>query len=161
MLHLRPAAGWEAAYVGAHLRPEDQREAETATRMSGQSATELSFWLSRRALSMYGRASDALPLGIIGVADDPRTSDYGIVWLLATASISKVWFSLYHRAPAIADDLGTGYKLGLHNAVDARNTLHLRWLDRCGFVRMDSADINGHQFIHVVRLNHTQINGAP
>lgn len=92
------------------------------------------------------------PIAVYGVADDPNDSSMGIVWLLATPRMSSISRPFLRIAPRLLDHLTANYTRGLHNIVDARNALHLRWLQKTGFVLGDCTQRNGYKFIHAVRL---------
>ena len=100
-----------------------------------------------------GGQTDRNPLAIFGVADDPNTAAWGVVWMLATPRIQKVWLALMKVSPKWLDLLAAPYTAGLHNIVDARNTLHVRWLQKTGFKPRQTIIHNGHKFIHAARSN--------
>lgn len=93
------------------------------------------------------------PLAIFGVADDPQHDTMGIVWMLATPRIQKVWLALMKIAPLWLNKLSEDYPAGLHNIVDARNTLHIRWLQKTGFRSLGTVQVNGYKFIHAARFS--------
>lgn len=76
-----------------------------------------------------------LPIAIFGGADDKCsdcTNDRGVPWLLASDGIRDhyVWF--VRSSLEIVGMVQQHYGV-LHNLVDVRNTLHIRWLKWCGF----------------------------
>jgi hypothetical protein len=156
VIDYQPATLRDAVWVGANLRPEDEQEVRTVTGAAPHWAVPVAYRSSKTCIAMRYRNSlgttTRRPLAIYGVADDPNCPELGSVWMLATPRISRVSVAFIKAAPAILDDLGAGYA-GLHCVADARNHLHLRWLDRCAFSRNGEVHINGHAFIHFIRLN--------
>ena len=75
------------------------------------------------------------PILMFGVAPS-RFPDAGFLWMLATDDILKHRFQFLRQSPAYVDSLHDFYPL-LHNYVDARNELHIRWLEwiGCTFIK--------------------------
>lgn len=144
-------------WLSSRLRPDDIREIEVASGKAPEDSVPLSFDVSTKCYTMrYCDSQGAIerhPVAIFGVADDPQNDSMGVVWLLATERIYKVARALMKVAPAWLDKLSEDYPGGLHNLVDARNTLHVRWLQKTGFRSLGVVPINGQQFIHAARFN--------
>lgn len=156
MINFREAQRGEAIWLSSRLRPEDQREIETATGKAPEDSVPLSFDVSTKCYTIrYSNKGvvDRYPLAIFGVADDPTIPEMGIVWMLATPLIRKVWLALIKVAPQWLDKLSEDYPAGLHNIVDSRNSLHVRWLQKTGFESLGVVRVNGKQFIHAARFN--------
>jgi hypothetical protein len=83
----------------------------------------------------------------------------GDVWLLGTDALatrplagqflrqSRFWLTALHEGCAPI----------LHNVIDARNTLHIRWLQWLGFTfikRHEVFGVEGRPFLEFMRLHH-------
>lgn len=155
ILTIRPATLAEAEWMGAHLREEDRREVETATGQRAEDVLPASFHLSSEVYTIRlagdgGKPEDD-PTVIFGVGDDPSAPSVGVVWLLATSNIRRAPLAIIHEAHHWLDHFNKRYPIAIHNVVDMRNALHIRWLTRTGFDLGDTMQINGQQFIHAIR----------
>jgi hypothetical protein len=72
---------------------------------------------------------DGQPFALYGTG---REEDHGAPWMLGTDGIERHWRWFLRNTPRIIEDVSRGYPL-LFNAVDARNTVHVRWLEWAGF----------------------------
>jgi hypothetical protein len=98
---------------------------------------------SPKSASRCARFDSDEPIAIYGVADDPNDASMGVVWLLATPRMSSISGSFLRAAPKLLDHLAANYTRGLHNLVDTRNMLHIRWLQKTGFVFEGKVKRNG------------------
>jgi hypothetical protein len=156
MIDVRPATRADAEFIASHLRVEDRAEVEAATGRSPLEIVPESFDLSTQCYTIRHASVlqvDDLPCAIFGVADDPTTEGLGLVWLLATADVFNVRGSVLAAAPHYINAMSARYPLGLHNVVDHRNLLHLRWCLKTGFVEIGQVDVNGFPFHHIYRPN--------
>lgn len=143
---VRTAQFIDAVTIGSNLRPADKQEVLTVSGNPGAVAVPQAYALSLEcfvACPPGGRP----PCVIFGVAEG------GIVWLLATPEAHKHSRAIMKLAPGWLDRLAVPFPEGLHNWVDERNTLHLQWCLRTGFLAGNVGHINGHRFIHVHRPN--------
>lgn len=150
MIDVRPAVVADAYWIASNLRAEDRAEVEAATGRSPLEIVPLSFDLSTQCYAILPD-DDVRACALFGVADDPETTGLGLVWLLATDAVFPVRRSVLEIAPSYLDKLSTKYPLGLHNLVDHRNLLHLRWCLKTGFVEIGQVDVDGHMFHHIYR----------
>lgn len=154
-LTIRPATVIEAKWLGHNLREEDRREVETATGMAASAVVPASLSTSRECYTARRAGTEGYieqdPFLCFGVADDPRNDGAGIIWLLATDKIRGANLSVLREASYWIDAWLRKYPCGLHNIVDARNSLHLRWLKLLGFSFEKNVEINGQTFIHAIR----------
>lgn len=156
ILTIRPALREEAEWISQHLRDEDIQEVETA---AGRSVTEIvpmSLALSRECYTIrltdeHGRIEEH-PAVLFGVSDDPSRDGMGIMWMLATNGIRRASLSVIREAPKWLDHFNHLYPNGIHNIVDSRNSLHIRWLLLTGFTFEDAVLINGTPFVHALRV---------
>lgn len=152
MIRIAPASREDAIWLSSRLRPEDIREIEAATGRTPEENVPLSFDISEECFTVRSLNSDE-PVAIYGVADDPNDASMGVVWLLATPRMSNVSRSFLRAAPKLLDHLAANYTRGLHNLVDTRNMLHIRWLQKTGFRIRGKVKHRGHTFIHAIRYN--------
>lgn len=152
MVVIRPALEWEAEYIGAHLRAEDEREIRTATQRGGEEAVPQSF---RGSLECYtvrrveGSRAAEKPCGIFGVCASPEPS-YGIVWFLATPEMTRCALSFIREVPHWLNHLSRNYEW-LYNVADERNDSHIRWCLLTGFHLGASLQVNGERFRYIYR----------
>lgn len=153
LIRITPANREDAIWLSSRLRPEDTREIIASTGRQPAEIVPLSFDLSEECFTVRSQHCDE-PIAIYGVADDPNDTSMGVVWLLATPRMSSISRSFLRTAPKLLDYLAAHYTRGLHNIVDGRNVLHLRWLQKTGFVLLDEVRRrSGVNFLHAVRLN--------
>ena len=72
------------------------------------------------------RSPDRERVSLCSVASSP-IDDAGVVWMCATDDIYQYQMAFLRKRKAELEYLAQDYML-LHNYVDARNTLHLKWL---------------------------------
>lgn len=124
----RPATLDDAHFVAHHLRPADRLEVMAVTGLPA-------FAVLPEAVRRGGVEAMIAPTGeVVGLCGvDPSAIDgFGNVWMIGTPRISafrheflraaREWLARRHREYP---------RLG--NLVDARNTVHIRWLALLGF----------------------------
>ena len=146
----------EAEWLGQNLRAEDAREIETASGLPATTVVPMSFTMARECYTIRLTDSngkvDERPCAIFGVSDDPAFMDMGIMWLLGTDVIRRGALSIVREAPKWLDRFCALYPAGIHNIVDSRNDLHVRWLMLTGFDILDTPlMVKDVPFIHVIR----------
>jgi hypothetical protein len=148
MIHIERFTLRDAQFISNHLRPEDWAEIGVISDdprrevMAGALGAALCYTVRR---SKYALHPDIL----YGVTTDQTMLGAGIVWLVGTPLVHRVALSFLKAAPGILEDLVVGYDF-LHNYVDERNTLHLRWLKHLGFTFNSRVVIKGYNFTHAV-----------
>lgn len=160
ILTIRPATLADTEWVSKHLRDEDRREVETASGRSAQDVVLESFRLSAECYTIRlqdtsGRI-DENPAVIFGVSKDPSRPGVGVMWLLGTPAMRRGALSIMREAPKWLDHFNRRYPNGIHNVVDTRNDLHIRWLMLTGFHFGITIDIQGVPFVHVMRHSEGQ-----
>jgi hypothetical protein len=139
------------------MRPADQAEVG-ALGYTPLGALAEGFEISDPCLTIV--AADGEPIGMFGAVPWPDRQ-VANVWLLATEKLVTVTKRQFIReCRAWVDGLNAKYPL-LTNLVDARNTVHLRWLRWCGFEFGSPLPINGHQFIPFARQHHVRTSRDP
>ena len=72
------------------------------------------------------------PLALFGVVPDTGDSDVGLVWLLASDELAEHPFFVLRNTRKWVEKFQQRYRV-LWNHIDARNELHIRWLQWSGF----------------------------
>lgn len=151
MLTSRPATPSDCRYMVGRIRPADATEVAAT---GGTVGKALLNGLHYSTLAMVGADENDHPVCMGGVvpSGDPLV---GYVWMLATTEIEKHKMSFLRRSMPWVEDWNTQFPL-LTNAVDARNELHIKWLDWLGFVfiRRFPHGPERRPFIEFVRLRH-------
>lgn len=124
----RPATVADAYFVAKYMREEDTAEWWAAT---GRSPFALLLEIVRERSVETIVDPTGTPIGLCGVTLVPNSST-GYVWMCGTDRVKlyprlfitegRKWLSRWHQARPF-----------LQNMVDARNTLHVRWLALMGF----------------------------
>lgn len=158
ILTIRPATLTDARWLGENLREEDRQEVETSTGTAASAVVSAAFSMSRECYTV--RRSDGMrieqdPCLIFGVVDDPHNINVGVVWLLATDSIRGANFAVIREARHWLASWLMRYPSGLHNTVDKRNQLHIRWLSALGFTLEGEVLRNGQPFVHATLRSST------
>ena len=137
----------DVVWMGKHLRAADRRELETASGLVPMRALARAVALSTFACTVRLPDTDD-PLYLFGVAPS-KTSGRGVIWMAGTDAISASRHRIAKDAPRILHILSQPYVNGLHCLVDARNTLHVRWLKRFGFTPNGQQTLNGYTFLEM------------
>lgn len=93
------------------------------------------------------------PILMFGVAKS-RFPEAGLLWMLATDAIHKHRFRFLRQSLFFIESLQEAYPL-LHNYVDARNELHIKWLKwiGCTFIKTHPRiGVQGRPFHEFVRI---------
>jgi len=155
-ISVRPARPGDAIALAPCLRREDLDEIAAATGESPLEVLQRGVAGSTRCYAIADAADRAIAM--FGVVPELDTHD-GIAWLLASDRLlehSRVFLRL---SRAWADELQCGYRV-LWNWVDARNTVHIRWLEWCGFIpRAESREwgIEGRLFLRYERTTQSPV----
>lgn len=127
--YLTPTSVNDLDYIAPRLRQADRNECLAATGKEPLGILYQSLLLGDITLTM--RTPEGKRVGLCGVAPSPF-SDAGVVWMCATDAIMKHQMAFLRRSKAALDYLSADYDV-LHNCVDARNTVHIKWLKWMGF----------------------------
>lgn len=140
---LTPAAAQDAAALAPRLRRADRRELAALGRAPLEALTE-ALAISDVALTLW-RAPPAGPpriAALLGAAPWPEAPDVASPWMMGSDDLPALSKAVVRRTRVWAARLGAGRSL-LVNAVDARNALHIRWLQFAGFTFFDRLDAMG------------------
>lgn len=83
------------------------------------------------ATAAYTLEHDGRPFAIYGVGPLSRPG-WGAPWMLGTDAIKDNWVWFLRQTPEMVRSVHAAYP-HLYNLVDARNTVHIRWLKWAGF----------------------------
>lgn len=131
---------------GSLLRKEDIQELVTASQFKEPTQALLnsiihSKWTNVVYDLIYNKVIMYYGLGAL--------ADIGIPWMVATPEVYQYQRSLLKDGKAMVAGMLQEYSV-LMNVVDARNTKHIRWLNRMGFIfdEKNNIDIEGHTFLY-------------
>jgi hypothetical protein len=111
------------------LRSADIREIEASVGTAPEEALKQSISESTVTRAVYS-VPDNAPLAIFGIG--PADTGVGVPWMVGTDASSRYSKSLVKEGRRWLDQWNEVYPI-LTNIVDARNTVHLRWVRHMGF----------------------------
>lgn len=126
----RPSTIHDARYVADNMRAEDAAELQACSGIPPDEAMLLGFFHSKPCMTMVGR--DGRIMGMWGVTPEGTA---GRIWMLGTEKMSNMRQDkrvFLRKARAQLELLFNHYPV-LFNWVDARNVVHVRWLQHMGF----------------------------
>jgi hypothetical protein len=127
-LLVRPSKLVDCESVADNIRPADRREVAAHLGLSPYDSLRGGVAISRPC---YTVELSGEPIAIFGVA--PALDEkVGIVWLLGTPKIETISTQFLRHSRKWLAFVGRDYEV-LTNFIDARNTVHLRWLKWLGF----------------------------
>lgn len=149
--HLIPTTVDDVEYIAPRLREADRQECLAATGKEPLEVLKMSLLIGDMTLTLT--ATDGTRVGLLGVAKSPLP-DAGVIWLCATDDIYQYQMTFLRRSIKVLPLLHDRYPV-LHNAVDARNELHMKWLKWMGFTFINRHEEWGHgklPFYEFVRI---------
>ena len=138
---IRSSVKSDIDWLAPRLRKADKAEIKAFAGVSPKDALTVSFVAST---CRYTAEWEGEPIIMFGAG--PVEEGVGAVWLLGTDMIKKVRVPFLRESKRCLEALHDEYPL-LFNYVDARNTLHIRWLKWLGFTF-----INRHPEFGVARI---------
>lgn len=152
MPYLKPATLEEAIALAQDLRPEDEAEIRA---MSGQeSVVSLKHGVVFSDLPTTIMDEDGSVLGMFGAVSTGSNPRMGTVWMLCSPKILKYRRQFAKESRQWIEAMHQRYDL-LWNVVDERNTVHIRWLQWCGFTfirRYPVLGVEQRPFLEFVRI---------
>lgn len=151
-INVVPSVADHVSRIAPRLREADRQEVIAA---SGRTPEEVLAVGLQGDVCLTWLNAEGDPIAIGGVART-NVEGAGAVWLLATPEIEAQRFAFLRNVGAYLEALHTVYPV-LFNYVDARNTLHIRWLRWMGFTFInlhDSWGVEGRPFYEFVRIKH-------
>jgi len=148
--YVRSFQAGDAARVAAHLRDADM--AEIAAHSGSTPYAALCRGVLGSEIACTVCSADATPVAVFGVGAG------GVVWLLGTDALttSPLAKQFLRECRLHVALLQERYPL-LHNVIDERNVVHIRWLRWMGFVflrRILHFGVGQRPFLEFARIKH-------
>ncbi len=149
---IRLATVTDAHKLATDLRPEDEAE---ILAMTGQDPLEaLLHGVQHSDIPLAIEDEEERTIGLFGVVTVQENPRVGTVWLLASPRLLTHWRKLARESKRWVESIQQHYDV-LFNLVDERNTVHIRWLQWCGFTfiqRHPEFGVENRPFIEFVRI---------
>lgn len=129
-MSVRPAEIDDADRLVPDLRDDDLQEIRSNLGEGPLTVLRRGIALSRPCYTV--ESGEGRPLAVFGVVPDSRRPDVGLVWLLGSHDLAKDPFYFLRNSRTWVERLHQDYRV-LWNHVDARNMVHIRWLEWAGF----------------------------
>ena len=152
MGHIRPVKPEDIPLVVNNLRQADVQEWEA---FSGVHPRNLLPFTAYDPDTFTLVRSDGVPVGLFGTAPYRDNPTVGLIWMVATPLLETVAVEFLRKSVKWLDDVQCERYPVLFNYVDARNTVHIRWLKWCGFQFISRKEKWGAQslpFYEIVRI---------
>ncbi len=131
MLH-RPAKWSDVEQLAPILRPEDTAELYASTGMSPLGALMEGYKWSQEC-HVFTHPDDGGVIGLFGVGAQEEAPWLGVVWAVASPRILDIKEHLTVTHKAFMAKWHERWPI-LGNYIDERNTLHIKWIKRMGYV---------------------------
>ena len=118
----------EAKYLATRLRQEDIDECKASANVKPLDALTMGVQHSHLPFAVYNNKHN--PVMIMGVI--PQGKNLGMVWLLSSPEINNMSLTFLRHCKEVLKCYNSTFPI-LYNYIDARNTLHLKWLKWLGF----------------------------
>ena len=125
---LKVATLEEANYLSTRLRQEDIDECRANANVTPLVALTIGVQNSHLPFVVYNDKHN--PVMIMGVI--PQGKNLGMIWLLSSPEISNMPLTFLRHCKKVLECYNQTFPV-LYNYIDARNTLHLKWLKWLGF----------------------------
>ena len=149
--YLRETTIDDIAFLAPNLRQADKNECQAATGRKPYDVMADGLKWGDKTLTMV--APTGIPVGLLGVGRS-MIEDAGNIWLTATDDIEKYQMTFLRHSKRVLHELQQDY-LVLHNFVDARNSLHIKWLKWMGFSfinKFENFGVEQRPFFEFVRI---------
>lgn len=149
MIH--PATLTDVARLAGRLREADRQEVETASGLPAMAALARTFHFPG-ARVWLARDGQSIPFAAFGITPVEPTG--GVVWLVGTDDLPSHALWTLRMARGFLQRWHEDHGI-LFNVVDARNTVHIRWLKLMGFAVNDTDPVllNDFQFYPIIYDN--------
>jgi len=150
MIEVRPTTDGDAERVAPRMRQEDIDEVRAASGKHHYIALLDSIDASIECYTAWVRNS---PIAIFGICRGENES-IGCIWLLGTDAISGNQIDFLRKSKHWIDEFQSRYAV-LYNNIDARNTVHIKWLQWLGFTFINhfpEYGAEGRPFYQFVRI---------
>lgn len=122
--------------LGHKLRKEDQEEIKALANLKGPEALILGLLHSHICISIF--TEQDVICGMFGVQGQKGKD--ATVWMLASDEIEEIAIPFLRQNKAVINFINQLHPV-LHNVVDVRNELHIKWLKWCGFTFINKQNI--------------------
>lgn len=154
MGYIQRATIKDADYIAKNLRDADRHECDALLALPPELVLPEAVRSGRAVWTCH--TNEGEPFILFGVDPSP-VPDFGIVWMCSTNTIHKHKREFWTACGPLLDAIQKDFPV-IGNYVDARNTLHIRWLKRCGFKFFRTLPRWGARsvpFIEFARINST------
>ncbi|MEY9719273.1 hypothetical protein ABIA22_001763 [Sinorhizobium fredii] len=131
MLHYRRATVADAIDLAPRLREADKNEFRAFLGLEPEIV--LPFDIVAGQGDTWALVGSEGVIGLFGVQPVDQNPLFGLVWMVTSDDLFKYRREFVKGTPQVLDMLHRKFPL-LGNHIDARNTVHVRWLQRLGFV---------------------------
>ena len=140
LLAVRPARMSDAQALAPRLREADRMEIRARSGADPRVALESGIRRSRPCCALLDDAGQVLAL--FGVSPYPGIAAFGVVWMLGSDALVARRAMFLRTAKFCIAQLHRRYPM-LGNVIDARNTVHIRWLQWMGFEMLQRVECFG------------------
>ena len=130
----------DAPPLAAGLRPADLQEIKSHVGEDPVAHIERSIMCSDPGYTILNAIN--IPVAVFGVIPDAREAGVGKIWMLASDEFVSYRYLFLRHCRDWIERLQQEYSV-LWNYIDARNTVHIRWLKWCGFIFIRSIAEHG------------------
>lgn len=131
MPFVRPSKLTDIASIVPTVRDADAEEIAANSGCSVAAALMLGMQYSDNPLSTVDEDGQVLAMfGVVSHRDNPRI---GSIWMITSVHLERYKVKFIRESRRWVNALQAHYDL-LYNVVDERNTLHVRWIEHCGFI---------------------------
>lgn len=144
----------DVAYISKNLRQADRDECDAMLATPPELVLPQAVEAGRRVWTFH--SNDGLPVGVFGIDPTP-IAEVGIVWMVSTPKVNDHKREFLTESKPYVLALNEEYPI-ITNMVDARNTLHHRWLKWLGFAflrRIDKWGARSVPFYEFARMKRT------
>lgn len=148
--YVKPSVPGDVEYLGARMRQADADEVMAHSGRQPGEALQLGFEHSTACRTGFYKDEPMLMFGASYVDDN-----VGMVWMLGSDLITKAWVPVLRQSRGWLQELHDEFDL-LFNYVDARNTVHIKWLKWLGFSFINlhpEFGVGRLPFYEIVRIN--------
>lgn len=154
---VRTSVAADAQRLAPRLRRADVTEIEASSTKTPLESIQAGIEHSSKCFTIVSPTDPEKVFGVFGVVDIPGTPGVGLVWLLGSDDLTRIAYKFLRHSKEWLEVLFEDAKL-LCNAVDERNTVHIRWLRWLGFTficKRPGFGIHGETFIEFCKLKPT------
>lgn len=152
MIEVKQSKYADPVMLWKHLRKADVDEIKAASGMHPLDALVMGYEESDECYTIWANEER---LGMFGVSQDAGNQSVGRVWLLGTDGIMAHKYDFLRKSVQWRDELHKRFPV-LYNNIDARNEVHIKWLQWLDFSFINSMENYGYEgrpFYQFVRLH--------